>query len=311
MRPLGPRSNALERGALPRRRSSRKIHQNDVALANCVVYSLGTRQLSPNRMFWLMASNMTDPQIQGSNFKTTHAHWEAVNSRRPTFGLPSSLVVSTRDLKHLLRKHIEPQMKVLEIGFAPGKFLAFAAKVLEANVSGIDYSEGGVQFAKRLFGALGIGGDLRCEDVFTTTLPLGKFDFVYSNGLIEHFEDPTELVRRHVEFLRPGGTALILIPNYGGIYGRIQRHFDPENLEIHNLNIMNCGAMSRLSPGNMIAQATSFRTGKISPWLISFDKTWPRSTATLAKLVLNGIGLLQPFDIGVLCPMIALKLKRK
>jgi len=202
-------------------------------------------------------------------------------------------------------------MSVLEIGFAPGKLLAFAAKVLKAKVAGLDYSESGVQFSKRLFGALGIEGDLRCENVFMATFPLGVFDFVYSVGLIEHFEDPTEIVRRHVEFLKPGGTALILIPNYGGIYGKLQRHFDPENLEIHNLNIMSCNAIFRLSPSNIVGQATSFRTGRISPWLISFDKRWRRPTAVLAKFVLNGLGLLQPLDIGVLCPMIALKLERK
>jgi len=261
--------------------------------------------------FTLMVRNMTDPQMQESNLKTTREYWEDVNSRRPHLSLPSSLVVSPRDLKHLLKKHIRPQMSVLEIGFAPGKFLAFAAKVLKAKVAGLDYSESGVQFSKRLFGTLGIEGDLRCENVFMTTFPLGVFDFVYSIGLIEHFEDPTGIVRRHVELLRPGGTALILIPNYGGIYGELQRHFDPENLEIHNLNIMSCNAISRLSPGNMVEQATSFRTGRISPLLVSFEKRWRRPAAALAKFVLNGVGLLQPFDIGMLCPMIALKLERK
>jgi 2-polyprenyl-3-methyl-5-hydroxy-6-metoxy-1,4-benzoquinol methylase len=202
-------------------------------------------------------------------------------------------------------------MSVLEIGFAPGKTLAFVAKVLRAKVSGLDYSEGGVQFSRRLFGVLGIEGDLRCENVFTTTFPLGTFDFVYSVGVIEHFDDPTEIVRRHVELLRPGGTALILIPNYGGFYGQVQRYFDPENLKIHNLEIMTCDALVKLSPSNMVENATSFRTGKVSPWLISFDRRWPRPVATLARIILNSVGLLQPVDITMLCPMLALKMERK
>ena len=248
--------------------------------------------------------------MQKSNSKTTLEHWEGINSAPYSMRIASSLVVSTRDLKRLLRKNIRSQMRVLEIGFAPGKTLAFVAKVLGAKVSGLDYSESGVQFSKRLFQTLGIEGDLRCEDVFATTFPLGTFDFVYSNGVIEHFDDPREIVRRHVELLHPGGTALILIPNYGGLYGRIQRHFDPENLKIHNLEIMTCDALLRLSPSDMVEKATSFRTGRVSPWLISFDKRWPPPMATLARAVLNSIGLLQPLDIAALCPMIALKMGR-
>src|SRR6266571_6076866 len=88
-------------------------------------------------------------------------HWESFHSGRPRLRLPSALIISTRNLQRLLKKHVKPGMRVLEIGFAPGKHLAYVSKVLGAAVTGVDYSENGVRFARRLFEALGIQGDLR------------------------------------------------------------------------------------------------------------------------------------------------------
>jgi 2-polyprenyl-3-methyl-5-hydroxy-6-metoxy-1,4-benzoquinol methylase len=39
-----------------------------------------------------------------------------------------------------------------------------------------------------------------------------SFDIVWSQGLIEHFEDPAAVVCRHVECCRPGGIVLISVP---------------------------------------------------------------------------------------------------
>lgn len=249
--------------------------------------------------------------MEKNDSKTTPEYWEGIYSARPRLRLPSSLIASTADLKNLLRTYVHPHMHVLEIGFAPGKLLAFVAKVLQAKVTGLDYSENGVHLAKRLFEALRIDGDLHCEDVFSTTLPRASFDFVYSVGLIEHFDDPRDIVRLHVELARPGGTVLIAIPNYGGVYGRLQRYFDPANLAIHNLNIMNCGAMVNLAPQELVEQTTARRVGKINPWLISLDRKLPGWVAKPALIIGNCLALVQPFDIGPLCPMIALTMVRR
>jgi 2-polyprenyl-3-methyl-5-hydroxy-6-metoxy-1,4-benzoquinol methylase len=246
--------------------------------------------------------------MEGS--KTTQVYWENIHSTQPRMRLPSSLIVSTGDLKKLLRAYVRPQMRVLEIGFAPGKLLSFVAKVLHAKVAGIDYAEGGTRFASQLFQALGIEGDMRCEDVFSTTFQLGTFDFVYSVGLVEHFDDPREIVRKHVELAKPGGTVLILVPNYGGLYGRLQRYFDLDNLSVHNLDIMDCSSIEKLVPRDLVKESTSSRVGRINPWLISLEKKWPRPIAKFAHLALNGLGLIQPFDVPSLCPMISLVMVR-
>lgn len=241
---------------------------------------------------------------------TTQRYWERVHAGQPRMRLPSLLVTSTRNLQRLLSTLIAPGMNVLEIGFAPGKSLSYVAKVFGARVSGLDFSVQGVLFAKTLFERLGIPGDLRCEDVFATTFSPSTFDVVYSVGLIEHFDDPRPLVRRHVELLKPGGTALILIPNYRDLYGRLQHYFDPENLTIHNLNIMTCDALKALAPTDLLCEVETNRVGRLDPALVSPHKKWPAPIAKAFHLAFNAVGIVQPFDVLTLCPWIAMRVVR-
>lgn len=242
--------------------------------------------------------------------KTTKDYWGSLYAGQAEPSLPSKFSVGSRNLQRLFRQYIRPGMQVLEIGCAPGKQLAYVGKYLGASISGLDYSEKGIELSLRLFHKLGIECNLRCEDIFFTTFQPESFDVVYSLGVIEHFNDPTNIVRRHVELLRPGGVSFILVPNYGGIYGRLQRYFDPENLSIHNIAIMRPVTMQKLAPANFSADAVAFPYGRMSPWLINIDRKWPATLARMATCFINFMGLLQPFDIKVICPIIALRIIR-
>ncbi len=249
--------------------------------------------------------------MDDSGHMTTQQYWEHVHAGQPRMRLPSLLLASTRNLQRLLGSYIRPGMDVLEIGFAPGKQLAYVASTFGARVTGLDFSMQGVAFATTMFERLRIPADLRCEDVFATTLLPNRFDFVYSVGLIEHFDDPRSLVRRHVEFLKPGGTTLILIPNYRDLYGRLQQYFDPENLTIHNLNIMTCDAMNALAPADILSEFDTTRVGRLDPSQVSPHKRWSAGLAKAFHLGFNALGVMQPFDIPALCPWIALRAVRK
>ena len=82
------------------------------------------------------------------NEKTTQAFWDRTHAAKPRARLPSGLVVGTGNLLRVLRAHVEPGMRVLEIGFAPCKHLAYVAAKLGGRVSGIDYSETGIAHAR-------------------------------------------------------------------------------------------------------------------------------------------------------------------
>jgi 2-polyprenyl-3-methyl-5-hydroxy-6-metoxy-1,4-benzoquinol methylase len=243
--------------------------------------------------------------------RTSRGQWDDVWSTPPRARLPSSLSVGIGDLKRLLRAHVTPGMRVLEVGCAPGKTLAWMGRELGAEVAGLDYSPRGVAVSRDLLRALGVDCDLRCEDIFATTFEPASFDVVFSAGVIEHFEDPRDIVRRHVRLVRPGGKALCTVPHYGGLYGRLQRYLDPENLALHNLSIMRVDALERLAPADLVEGARAYPAGRLSPWLLSFERRWPRPVARAVCHVLNGVGLVQPVQVRALCPTLVLECTRR
>lgn len=244
------------------------------------------------------------------NAKTDKEYWDNIWASQTRMTGPSGLFVEMRNIHKLLKRCVTPGMRVLEIGCAPGKILAWVAKVLRAEVSGLDYSPRGIENSKLLFDHLGISGDLRCEDVFETSFEEGSFDCVFSFGVIEHFNDPNQIVAIHVSLLKPGGKALMTIPNLAGIYGRVQRYFDPAPLALHNLDIMSPHSLAALAPAHLVKDVCSYRFGRPSAMFI-LDKKIPKWLALGSALFINLIGNLQPLDIATLCPLFVLEMTRK
>lgn len=244
-----------------------------------------------------------------SNEKTDLQHWESAWAVRPRLSFPTGLDIGTNNVLRLLRCYVRPGMRYVEIGCAPGKILSWVGREADALVCGIDYSPTGAETARWLCNGLGIRADIRCEDATNTTFKEKSFDLVFSCGLIEHFENPSEMIEAHVRLVAPGGTALIAIPNYSGIYLRLQGLCDPENLKIHNLRIMSEASMKALAPKLSDAKARSFRYGRFSPWLISL----PAKFGALGKLVawgLNFIAQLQFFEIKSVSSLVVLEVQR-
>jgi 2-polyprenyl-3-methyl-5-hydroxy-6-metoxy-1,4-benzoquinol methylase len=242
--------------------------------------------------------------------KTTVEHWEAAWRPNINFRLPSSLNVGVADLKRLLREQVRPGQHYLEIGCAPGKMLSWVSAILKARVAGLDFSHTGLTSARKLFDALNLTADLRCEDVFHNSFEPESFDVVASFGLVEHFDDPREVIREHVLLSKPGGVVLIVIPNYGGIYGKLQRHFDPDNLAIHNLAIMNPRALEQCAPRDLVEIVHAYPEGRFSPWMVSLQKRMPRIVAHAISYSLNGIALILPIKVRSLCPTLVLRMVR-
>ena len=243
--------------------------------------------------------------------KTSHGHWNSQYEAAPALRLSSRFSVGTTNLRRLLAPYLRrPGTSFVELGCAPGRILGWAAASCGARVTGLDYSEAGVATTRALLQQHGLPGDVRCEDVFAHSLPIGTFDVAYSCGLIEHFDDPREIVAAHAALLGPGGVALIVVPNYGGIFGRIQRWFDPENLALHNLEIMSLQALAALAPSGAGLTADAFRFGRLSPGLVSWRRRLPGVAATLVYHGVNVLGLLQPRDVGVVAPHLVLRVRR-
>lgn len=246
-----------------------------------------------------------------SGRKTDQAHWDSAWRLPVRPRLPSRLNVGVLNTTRLLEAKVRPGDRYLEVGCAPGKILAWVYSKLGARAAGLDYSDTGVRNCRELFAAMALPIDLYQDDFFANSLPKHSFDVVASFGFIEHFDDPREVVAKHIELVKPGGIALIVIPNYGSIYGSLQRRCDPANLELHNLNIMNPVALAALVDSSQVATVTAYPSGSMSPYLVNLHKKLPTALAGSLTLIANGIGLLQPFIIEALAPTLVLEVRTK
>jgi SAM-dependent methyltransferase len=154
--------------------------------------------------------------------------------------------------KVLYPRHLpsSPGFTAIEIGSAPGHHLLALHRQFGANPFGVEYAEHGAALNRNLFTANGIPPDHVFHTDFFADSFLdeheGRFDVVLSRGFIEHFDDPASVVGRHIRLLRPGGTLIISIPRYRGVYWPWSFVFDRQALAAHNLKIMTLAPFRRL-----------------------------------------------------------------
>jgi len=54
--------------------------------------------------------------------------------------------------------------------------------------------------------------------------PTQRFDLIVMAHILEHLDDPVELLRRSKNWLNPGGKLLVLVPNAGSLHRRVAVH---------------------------------------------------------------------------------------
>lgn len=97
--------------------------------------------------------------------------------------------------------------------------------------------------------------------------PKDQHDLVLSCGLIEHFNDTKDIIARHLQFLKPGGTLFITLPNFTGVNGWVQRKYDIANYEKHNISSMNPQLLAGYCKELELKNVEAFYYGKFSVWL--------------------------------------------
>jgi hypothetical protein len=173
------------------------------------------------------------------NRMTTEDTWQKHWSGRNYIQYVSK-TYSYHDVINRISHQIPIGGSCIELGGFPGYFSIYFKKYCGFVPTLIDY-----YFDKKIFKDIidfnGLSeSDICCikDDVFTHS-PNNRYDLVASFGLIEHFTDLHGILRAHIKYMKPGATLLIGLPNFRGINGLLQKYFDPENLSIHNLDVMN------------------------------------------------------------------------
>jgi hypothetical protein len=130
---------------------------------------------------------------------------------------------------------------------------------------------------------------------------------VFSSGFIEHFEDTEDVIRRHVELLSEQGQLLIIIPNFLGLNGMIQKRFDRENLEAHNLRSMDINYLKQLMLSFNLKDLSVDYLGKPMVWLE--PKSLNRRNGRWIKMLSYAIKLI-PVKNRFFSPFIAIYARR-
>jgi 2-polyprenyl-3-methyl-5-hydroxy-6-metoxy-1,4-benzoquinol methylase len=113
--------------------------------------------------------------------------------------------------RRVLRRYLNTDSTVLELGCGRASLTLSLAPEITSLV-GVDISDVAVQQASEFAREHHILNATFAIDDCTKLALTEKFDFVWSQGLLEHFEDPIVVAREHYRMLKPGGTALLSVP---------------------------------------------------------------------------------------------------
>jgi len=178
----------------------------------------------------------------GDGCLTDKAYWE---NRWKRIREPKEI---RRDTRHVLNSELIkifdtylPQqrgLKILEIGGAPGQFLAYLAKEFDYSAHAIDYSAIGCDKMREAFEIANVDVTVYNRNIFADLSDLPRFDIVFSMGFIEHFSDLDSIIAKHVALLKKQGILLLGVPNYRGISHAVLKRLAPVKLSMHNLEAM-------------------------------------------------------------------------
>jgi exosortase/archaeosortase family protein len=164
----------------------------------------------------LVIGRRTQRSADGDPKKEYRKFWDEVGAQFPDLGGAASTAFYFENEKRLIAEHIGTlaSKRVLKTDLwdeARNTRILQWVQAQGATVAGIDISGPVIAAARREFGAaplLAAGADVRA-------LPFadGTFDAVYSMGTIEHFPESDVAARECFRVLKPGGRALIGVPN--------------------------------------------------------------------------------------------------
>lgn len=203
--------------------------------------------------------------------------------------------------------------KAIELGGFPGYYAVFLKKYFNLEVTLLDYF-----VHPPVTKALLEANQLKEQDIhiIETDLfnykPAQQFDLVLSCGLIEHFNDTADIINRHIAFVKPGGTLFITLPNFKALNGWLQKSFDRENYDKHNIDCMDPALLEGIckKAGLTVVQSRYF--GHFSLWLED-EKQKPMVVRLLKKTMwLTGkvFTKIFPFNSKTLSPYIILEARK-
>jgi SAM-dependent methyltransferase len=177
------------------------------------------------------APELTDPAYWNGVWAGA-ARVEPLSPLDPQFGRDGAFM-------RMIRRHAGDLagQRVLEVGAGGANYRLLALhRWAGAHVTGIDYSDVGLEVLRTLFRLDGADVDVVRGDFVHVDLPRRDFDLVVHWGVLEHFRDPVPFLRACCAALRPGGRVLFSMPNMEAWAARAWARFSPRNWSKHVLH---------------------------------------------------------------------------
>lgn len=221
---------------------------------------------------------------------------------------------------YLFHSHLEAIVKrdniqsAIELGGFPGYYTIFLKKYFNIKTTLFDYF-----VHPEILQQVVVENDLEVQDIEVIEADLfnyqvdRKYDLVLSCGLIEHFQDTKDIIKRHIQFLNPGGTLFITLPNFKSVNGWVQKTFDQENYLKHNINCMDPALLSEIVKDLGLEVKQAGYWGKYSVWLENksqkswFTKAFIKTIWFAGKLLTKAV----PIESKALSPYIIIEAKNK
>jgi len=152
-----------------------------------------------------------------NNALTTKAKWEAIwaGVKLPFVNEPGD------DMKEQLETYLPHNglYSFIEIGCAPGGWMAYFNKHFGYRVAGLEYAEAAAKATQLNMKLLAIDAEVFVQDFFSIDCTKSKYDIVFSAGFIEHFRDPLPVMDRIVALSQR--YVVTIVPNLFGVNGCI------------------------------------------------------------------------------------------
>lgn len=127
----------------------------------------------------------------------------------------SDLDLKNRNSLKLFNDRIQDNATILEFGPANGRFTRYLKNMRNCCVDIVEYNNisgrEAAQYARNSF--LGENeGDIE-KYIWAEKLAKEKYDFILFADVLEHLYDPTQVLMKCKEFLKPDGSILLSVPN--------------------------------------------------------------------------------------------------
>ncbi len=184
-------------------------------------------------------------------------------------------VLSQLYLKYLPK---DSNLKIIEIGCAPGRHLINFHKQFGYEPYGVEYSENGYSLARNNFLKEGLNPEnIIKADFFDEEFQSKnqkKYDLVFSRGFIEHFDDVNKVVDNHMSLLGDRGYLIVSIPNIRGLNYYILKLSNYSSLITHNFSIMDKDVFYELFENKGLDSLYCDYVGTFSFGLFNTNKKW-------------------------------------